>query len=101
MLICVYSIDFTRVSLDKRPVFVIGTAIAQDGGTRQYYGLGYKVIGWRRLAYKQIDGKDVHGRLTGYEISLFPFFQDINNGPRKELKFVANIVQPNEQPDYD
>ena len=90
VLICVYISDFTLVSQDKRPIFVIPGAICKDGGTRAYYGIGYKAIGWRRLSLEQVDGKEVDGRLIGYEISLFPFFQDINNGPKKKLKYVPN-----------
>jgi len=90
IFIAFLTIDFTLVSYDKRPIFVIPGAVCKDGGTREYYGLGYKVIGWRQIEAKQIKGVEVNGRLTGYEISIFPFFQDINNGPRKELKFVPN-----------
>jgi hypothetical protein len=90
ILACVYTVDFALVSYDKRPIFVLPTATVKDGGTRQYYGLGYKVIGWKRLSAKLIDGKEVQGRLTGCEISIFPYFQDINDGPKKDLKFVAN-----------
>ena len=90
ILIFVYVSDFSLVSQDKRPIFVIPGAICKDGGTRAYYGLGYKSIGWKRLSVKQVDGKEIEGRLVGYEISIFPFFQDINNGPKKELKFFPN-----------
>lgn len=88
-LISVYLIDFTLVSHDKKTVFVIGTSMAKDGGTRQYYGLGYKVIKWNKLSSKQIDGKEINGVLIGYELSIFPSFQDINDGPKKELEFIA------------
>ena len=90
VLICIYTIDFTLVSQDKRPIFVIPGAVCKDGGTRAYYGLGYKAIGWKILSIEQVDGKEVNGRLRGYEISIFPFFQDINDGPKKVLKFVPN-----------
>ena len=90
ILIFVCIVDFTLALSDKRPIFVVGSAIVKDGGTQQYYGLGYKVIGWKRLSTKQINGKEVNGRLTGYEISIFPFFQDLNQGPKKELMFVPN-----------
>lgn len=88
VLICIYIVDFTLVSQEKKPVFVILVAVVKDGGTREYYGLGYKVIGWKQLSVEKVEGKDVDGRLTGYEISIFPFLQDINDGPKKELKFV-------------
>ena len=47
VLICIYIVDFTLVSQEKKPVFVIVGAVVKDGGTREYYGLGYKVIGWK------------------------------------------------------
>jgi hypothetical protein len=85
-----YKVDSRLVSLDKRPIFVIPTAVAKDGGTTIYMGLGYKVIGWKALEVRQIDGKDVLGRMTGYEISTIFNSQDINKGPKKELKFISN-----------
>lgn len=90
VLVCIYAVDFTLVSFDKRPIFVVSGQTIKDGGTKEYYGLGYKVIGWRCLEVKNINGVEVCGRLTGYELSIFPFFQDVNDGPRKELKFVPN-----------
>lgn len=54
-----YNIDLKLVSQDKRPIFVLPTAVAKDGGTTVYIGLGYKVIGWKRLEEKQVDGKEV------------------------------------------
>ena len=59
VLICIYISDFTLVSQDKRPIFVIPGAICKDGGTRAYYGLGYKAISWRRLSVEQVNGKEV------------------------------------------
>lgn len=89
IIICIYAIDFTLISYDRGPVFVISASMTKDGGTTQYYGLGYKVIEWRSLTTKLINGKEVNGRLTGYEINIFPFFQDINDGPKKDLEFIA------------
>jgi hypothetical protein len=83
-------IDSKLVSQDKRPIFVLPTAVAKDGGTTIYIGLGYKVIGWKRLESRQVDGKEVLGRMTGYEISTIFNSQDINEGPKKELKFISN-----------
>lgn len=88
--ILTYNIDSRLVFNDKRPIFVIPGFVMKDGGTRQYYGLGYKVIGWRRLTTEQNDGKEVHGRMVGYEISTIFNTQDINEGPKKQLKFVPN-----------
>lgn len=85
-----YNIDSKLVSQDKRPIFVLPTTVAKDGGTTICKGLGYKVIGWKRLEVRQVDGKEVLGRMTGYEISTIFNPQDINEGPKKELKFISN-----------
>ena len=46
-------IDITAVIiLDKGPFFAIPTITYKDGGTKEYYGLGYKVI-----KYHQIQGR--------------------------------------------
>ena len=89
-LLSIYYIDFTLVSKDKKPIFVISGAAAKDGGTREYYGLGYKVIGWNQISSKKVNEKEVTGFLKGYEISIFPNYQDIKEGSKKELNFVTN-----------
>jgi hypothetical protein len=81
-------IDSTLVSADIRPIFVLPGGSYKDGGTTVYYGLGYKAIGWKKITVKQINGKEVSGWMKGYEISFFPHFQDIKDGPQKELKFI-------------
>ena len=85
-----YSVDSRLVAHDKSPIFVIPSSVAKDGGTTIYSGLGYKVIGWNKAAVKQIDGKEVTGTMTGYEISTIFNSQDINEGPKKELKFISS-----------
>lgn len=42
--------DYNRAQNNKRPIFAIETSFYSDGGTREYIGLGYKVI-----AYAVID----------------------------------------------
>ena len=36
-------IDFSRARANKPPVFVVPAKIYEDGGSAEYYGLGYKV----------------------------------------------------------
>lgn len=49
------SIDKKRATDNKRPIFVIRTAIYKDGGSKEYIGLGYKVIVFNTLCgYKEI-----------------------------------------------
>lgn len=42
--IAIFLIDFVCVKTINRPIFMIRTSIYKDGGTKEYYGLGYKVI---------------------------------------------------------
>lgn len=48
--VSVFLIDFVCVKTIKRPIFMIRTSIYKDGGTKEYYGLGYKVIKCNTLA---------------------------------------------------
>ena len=53
LLICLVVIDIVSVSkYNKGPFFAINTKTYGDGGTKEYYGLGYKVI-----KYHQIQGR--------------------------------------------
>ncbi|SHH81715.1 hypothetical protein [Clostridium intestinale] len=85
-----YNIDSKRISRDKKPIFVVPTLVAKDGGSTVYRGLGYKVIRWNTISIRQVDGNEVQGFMTGYEISTMFNSQDINDGPKKDLKFVIN-----------
>ncbi|MNP51037.1 hypothetical protein D3C76_1453340 [compost metagenome] len=85
-----YNIDSKRISGDKKPIFVVPTLVAKDGGSTVYRGLGYKVIRWNTISIRQVDGNEVQGFMTGYEISTMFNSQDINDGPKKDLKFVIN-----------
>ena len=48
-----FFIDYTRVKENKLPIFCISfdNMTYADGGTKQYFGIGYKVI-----AYKKMNG---------------------------------------------
>ena len=50
IIIAMISIDIVRVAkYDKRPLFAINTKTYKDGGTKEYIGLGYKVIDYYQL----------------------------------------------------
>ena len=40
----IFLVDFICVKTIKRPIFMIRTVIYKDGGTKEYLGLGYKVV---------------------------------------------------------
>ena len=44
-----FLIDCSRVNSDKVPIFARETSTANDGGTIEYMGLGYKIIDFNRL----------------------------------------------------
>lgn len=45
-----FTIDYSRVRKQEKPIFCINIATYTDGGTKEYYGLGYKVIDFHTLA---------------------------------------------------
>lgn len=50
---CMVIIDFTLSLFNTGPIFALPVKSYWDGGTVEYYGLGYKVI-----KYRVIDGKN-------------------------------------------
>lgn len=43
------SVDYFRYKEHKRPIFAIFPVTAMDGGTTEYWGLGYKIVYFNRL----------------------------------------------------
>ena len=58
-----FTVNLSLAKLNKPPLFAIKTAIYKDGGTKDYKGLGYKVID-----YNELDGE---GRQDVVFISKF------------------------------
>ena len=44
-----FAVDYSRVQRQETPIFCINYATANDGGTNEYLGLGYKVIDFNRV----------------------------------------------------
>lgn len=42
--------DYFRARCDERPIFAVRTSVMKDGGTKIYYGPGYKVISYNQLS---------------------------------------------------
>ncbi|CEG26238.1 hypothetical protein [Bacillus sp. B-jedd] len=62
-LVLFFSVDYNLAKNNKPPVFAINTEIYKDGGTKEYQGIGYKV-----LDYNELDGE---GRQDVVFISKF------------------------------
>jgi hypothetical protein len=58
-----FIVDLSLAKVNKPPIFSIKTAIYKDGGTKDYIGLGYKVIDYNEL--------DAEGRQDVVFISPF------------------------------
>lgn len=43
------SVDYFRYKEHKRPIFALFPLTAMDGGTTEYWGLGYKIVYFNRL----------------------------------------------------
>jgi len=44
-----FAVDYTKVKNQEKPIFCIPLGVIQDGGTREYLGLGYKVIDFHKI----------------------------------------------------
>ena len=49
LVLIFFMVDYNRVKNGEKPIFCINTANANDGGTKEYLGLGYKIIDFNRL----------------------------------------------------
>jgi len=65
IFISVLSIDIYRLEQNLEPIFCIKIGAYSDGGTKEYLGLGYKIID-----YNKLDGYD------GYKIGTWFMFYD-------------------------
>lgn len=47
-----FIIDYSRVKSQKTPIFCLNmdSMTYTDGGTKQYFGLGYKVIEYKKMS---------------------------------------------------
>lgn len=56
LLFCIFfAIDYMRVQKNELPIFCIRGESYLEGGTTEYYGIGYKVIAFHKYLY--VDGK--------------------------------------------
>ncbi len=44
-----YSVDRKRIGDNEDPVFAVKVYTLKDGGTKEYYGLGYKIIKYNKM----------------------------------------------------
>jgi len=104
-----YTVDKNRAREGQKPIFCIRTSIYKDGGTKIYYGLGYKVIAFNKLeGYNEIkvgpwsmqyedfkeeyEKEPIYVEITGYDIEskLVIRGEDILN-LLKSLKYTGEV----------
>ena len=79
-----FIVDYNRVKNEEKPIFCINTATANDGGTKEYLGLGYKVIDFNRL-----DGYD-EVKIGTWSMKYEDFENEYNN--IEELSNIEVVV---------
>ena len=66
-------IDFLSVDEGKRPAFCISTTHFKDGGTVEWWGLGYRLTAKHSLAERNgVEGYTV-GPILEYWVAVWPF----------------------------
>ena len=80
-LLC-FVIDFVRVKNQQEPIFCIRKTIYRDGGTKEFYGLGYKVISFNKF----LNDGNIFKRIVigNWNIQYKDYEEQWNNS---ELKF--------------
>ena len=109
VIIAIITIDYVRVAkFEYTPLFAIKTTEYKDGGTTEYYGLGYKVIDYNQIQgrrdieigtwnlkhnSKPIDISDVDLAIefTKYEVKAY------NNYYKKFLRIKSTLKDTNEK----
>lgn len=70
-------IDKKRAEENKRPLFVIRTAIYSDGGSKEYIGLGYKVIVFNTLCgYQDVKFGNLKMNINDFEDETHAYCQN-------------------------
>lgn len=67
------NIDKKRADENKKPIFAIRTAIYKDGGSKDYMGLGYKVIVFNtECGYKEV-------KFGSWKMNINDFNQEVTD----------------------
>ena len=85
-----FAVDYSRVQNGKKPIFCISLGMYLDGGTVEYFGLGYKVIDFSRLSgYDEI-------KIGTWAMQYKDFYKEIEDYENKIIIESANTLE-NEQ----
>ena len=86
-----FAVDYLRVQNDKKPIFCITLGGYSDGGTVEYFGLGYKVIDFNRLSgYNE-------KKIGTWNMQYGDFYDEIENYENKIIIESANRLENEEK----
>lgn len=75
-----FAVDYNRVQKQEKPIFCIRYAIANDGGTEEYIGLGYKVIDFNMLSgYDKIQIGSLFMKYEDFENEYNTYKEELQN----------------------
>lgn len=89
----IFLVDFMAIKTIKRPIFMVRTVIYKDGGTKEYLGLGYKVIKCNTL--------DENNKITIGTWALDYNCSTNNNDNNQNMTVVDSIKFSNEYTNVD
>lgn len=85
-----FALDYSRVQDGKKPIFCIPLGYYLDGGTTEYFGLGYKVIDFSRLSgYDEI-------KIGTWAMQYRDFYKEIEDYENKII-IESAILRENEE----
>lgn len=83
-----FAIDYSRVKEQKKPIFCINVATHRDGGSKEYLGVGYKVI-------------DFH-TLEGYnDMKIGTWFVQYNDFDEEMKRYKTHFEEELQENDYN
>lgn len=65
-----YSVDKKRIGSNEEPIFAVRVFTLKDGGTKEYYGLGYKIIIYNKMGENgeiEKDNREIGSFMLKYE----------------------------------
>ena len=87
-----FAVDYSRVQKQEKPIFCINYATANDGGTNEYLGLGYKVIDFNRLnGYDEIKIGSWFMKYEDFEDEYNYENNDVSDTNVKEQKAIEEL----------
>lgn len=68
--VVIFSIDYSRITNNRKPIFSTETAVYKDGGSTEYLGAGYKIIKYANFT----ENDEIN-----WEVKCGPWFMKFNN----------------------